>query len=71
MIQIILIFIIFVIIHSNTAAGWFKELCTRSCPRLTVNRLAITALADLYFVFGMFVEERRFVKIFGDQYWST
>jgi methanethiol S-methyltransferase len=37
-------------------------------PRITVNGLLITVLADLYFIFGMFIEERRFVKIFGDQY---
>jgi protein-S-isoprenylcysteine O-methyltransferase Ste14 len=37
-------------------------------PRMTVNNLTITVLADLYFIFGMFIEERRFLKIFGDQY---
>jgi len=37
-------------------------------PRITVNGLTITVLADLYFVFGMFIEERRFIRIFGDQY---
>ena len=37
-------------------------------PRVTVNGLTITALADLYFLFGVFIEERRFLKIFGDQY---
>jgi protein-S-isoprenylcysteine O-methyltransferase Ste14 len=37
-------------------------------PHITVNGLAITVLADLYFIFGMFVEERRFLRIFGDQY---
>jgi protein-S-isoprenylcysteine O-methyltransferase Ste14 len=37
-------------------------------PHITVNGLTITVLADLYFLFGMFIEERRFVKIFGDQY---
>jgi protein-S-isoprenylcysteine O-methyltransferase Ste14 len=37
-------------------------------PRITVNGLTITVLADLYFIFGMFIEERRFLKIFGDQY---
>lgn len=37
-------------------------------PRVTVNGLTFTVLADLYFLFGMFMEERRFVKIFGDQY---
>lgn len=37
-------------------------------PFVTVNGLIITVLADLYFIFGMFIEERRFVRIFGDQY---
>ena len=37
-------------------------------PNITVNGLAITVLADLYFIFGMFIEERRFLKIFGEQY---
>jgi uncharacterized membrane protein len=37
-------------------------------PRITVNNLTITVLADLYFLFGMFIEERRFLRIFGDQY---
>ena len=37
-------------------------------PRVTVNGLTFTVLADLYFLFGMFIEERRFLRIFGDQY---
>lgn len=37
-------------------------------PNITVNGLTITVLADLYFIFGMFIEERRFLTIFGDQY---
>ena len=37
-------------------------------PVITVNGLALTIMADLYFLFGMLIEERRFVKIFGDQY---
>ncbi len=37
-------------------------------PRITVNGLLLTALADLYFLFGMFIEERRFLRIFGDHY---
>ena len=37
-------------------------------PHITVNGLTITVLADLYFIFGMFIEERRFLRIFGDQY---
>jgi len=37
-------------------------------PHITVNGLAVTILADLYFLFGMFIEERRFLRMFGDQY---
>ena len=37
-------------------------------PRFTVNGLTIAVLADLYFIFGMFIEERRFVRIFGENY---
>ncbi len=37
-------------------------------PHVTVNGLTFTVLADLYFLFGMFIEERRFLRIFGDQY---
>jgi steroid 5-alpha reductase family enzyme len=37
-------------------------------PRITVNSLTISILADIYFLFGVFVEERRFLGIFGDQY---
>lgn len=37
-------------------------------PHITVNSLAITVLADLYFIFGMFIEEQRFLRIFGDPY---
>ena len=37
-------------------------------PIITVNGLTITVLADLYFLFGMFIEERRFLKMFGSQY---
>ncbi len=37
-------------------------------PDITVNSLTVTVLADLYFLFGMFIEERRFLKIFSDQY---
>lgn len=37
-------------------------------PRITANSLTISVLADLYFLFGVFVEERRFLHIFGDQY---
>jgi len=37
-------------------------------PHITVNSLTMTVLADLYFTFGMFIEERRFLRIYGDQY---
>jgi protein-S-isoprenylcysteine O-methyltransferase Ste14 len=37
-------------------------------PHITVNSLTISVLADFYFIFGMFIEERRFLRIFGDQY---
>lgn len=37
-------------------------------PVITVNRLTITVLADLYFLFGAFIEERRFLITFGDDY---
>ena len=37
-------------------------------PNITANGLLITVIADLYFLFGVFIEERRFLKIFGDQY---
>jgi protein-S-isoprenylcysteine O-methyltransferase Ste14 len=37
-------------------------------PHVTVNGLTVTVLADFYFLFGMFIEERRFLRIFGDQY---
>jgi len=37
-------------------------------PHVTFNSLTVTVLADLYFLFGMFIEERRFLKIFGGQY---
>jgi methanethiol S-methyltransferase len=37
-------------------------------PHITVNGITIIVLADLYFLFGMFIEEGRFLKIFGEQY---
>ncbi len=37
-------------------------------PHITVNSLTIAVLADLYFIFGVFIEERRFLRIFGDRY---
>jgi protein-S-isoprenylcysteine O-methyltransferase Ste14 len=37
-------------------------------PRVSVNGLTVTVIADLYFIWGAFVEERRLLRIFGDQY---
>ncbi len=37
-------------------------------PIITVNGLTVTVLADLYFLFGVFIEERRFLTVFGDEY---
>jgi protein-S-isoprenylcysteine O-methyltransferase Ste14 len=37
-------------------------------PNITINNLLITVLADLYFLFGVLIEERRFLKIFGEEY---
>lgn len=37
-------------------------------PHITVNSLAVSVLADLYFFFGVLIEERRFLAIFGDRY---
>jgi uncharacterized membrane protein len=37
-------------------------------PNITVNSLLITVLADLYFLLGVCIEERRFLKIFGAEY---
>ncbi len=37
-------------------------------PNITINSLMITVLADLYFLFGVLIEERRFLKIFGEEY---
>ncbi len=37
-------------------------------PILTTSGLTFTLLADSYFLFGVFIEERRFLKIFGDEY---
>jgi steroid 5-alpha reductase family enzyme len=37
-------------------------------PIITVNGLTITVMADLYFLFGVYIEERRFLRSFGDEY---
>ncbi len=37
-------------------------------PHVTVNGVTISVLADLYFLLGAFIEERRFLRTFGDRY---
>jgi protein-S-isoprenylcysteine O-methyltransferase Ste14 len=37
-------------------------------PIITVNGLTVTVLADFYFLFGVFIEERRFLSSFGEEY---
>jgi len=37
-------------------------------PIVTINGLAFTMLADAYFLFGIILEERRFLAEFGDEY---
>ena len=37
-------------------------------PNITVKGIVITVLADIYFLFGMFIEEQRFQKTFGEEY---
>jgi protein-S-isoprenylcysteine O-methyltransferase Ste14 len=37
-------------------------------PHVTRNSLIVSILADIYFLFGSLIEERRFLRIFGDQY---
>ncbi len=37
-------------------------------PVVTANNLALRVLAALYFLFGTFIEERRFLHDFGDEY---
>ncbi len=37
-------------------------------PLLTINSLTVTIFADAYFLYGMFIEEKRFLMIFGVQY---
>ncbi len=37
-------------------------------PVITVNWLTVTVLADLYFIYGAFIEERRLIKRFGQDY---
>jgi protein-S-isoprenylcysteine O-methyltransferase Ste14 len=37
-------------------------------PQITVNSITVTVLADFYFMFGMLIEDRRFLQIFGEDY---
>lgn len=37
-------------------------------PNITRNWLAVSILADIYFIFGAFMEEKRLIKTFGDEY---
>ncbi len=37
-------------------------------PDITVKGLTLTILADLYLLFGAWIESRRYVEYFGDQY---
>lgn len=37
-------------------------------PVITVNWLTVSVLADLYFIYGAFIEERRLLKRFGQDY---
>jgi len=37
-------------------------------PYITVNTLIVTILADLYFIFGAFIEEKRLLNRFGSEY---
>ncbi|RJQ39873.1 MAG: isoprenylcysteine carboxylmethyltransferase family protein [Nitrospiraceae bacterium] len=37
-------------------------------PNITRNWLTVSILADIYFIFGAFMEEKRLIKIFGDEY---
>lgn len=37
-------------------------------PFITRNMLVITILSDLYFIYGALIEEKRLLKIFGEEY---
>ena len=37
-------------------------------PVITVNWLTVSVMADLYFLYGAFIEERRLIKRFGQDY---
>lgn len=37
-------------------------------PVITVNSIVITILADAYLVFGAWIESKRYLKLYGDEY---
>jgi protein-S-isoprenylcysteine O-methyltransferase Ste14 len=37
-------------------------------PDITRNWLTVSILADIYFIFGAFMEEKRLITTFGDEY---
>ena len=37
-------------------------------PTLTRNWITVSVLSDLYFIFGAFIEERRYIRDFGEEY---
>lgn len=37
-------------------------------PNITRNGMLITVLADLYFLFGALIEDRRFAAVYGEEY---
>lgn len=37
-------------------------------PTLTRNWITVSVLSDLYFIFGALIEERRYIKYYGDEY---
>ncbi len=51
--------------HPMYVAGIFVFLFE---PAITINSLELRILACTYFVFGMFIEERRFMQDFGEAY---
>jgi protein-S-isoprenylcysteine O-methyltransferase Ste14 len=47
------------------AAGFVFLTCN---PHVNVNGLVISVLGDLYFLFSMFIEVKRFLRTFVEQY---
>jgi len=37
-------------------------------PTFTRNWITVSVLSDLYFIFGAFIEERRYISYFGEEY---